>query len=162
MTLHYVISVHAKFLLLDFFCLWVCRPEECFWLNRKACYTVIKVKSWSLVTVVLAACCCFLVLFDSSWMFRSLCPFCSLTVFSLGGFPKLFPSGIGAFCSFHILQTKMHLTLLPVFSFGNRCVSSHPSSHTITSWECLSSILTFSWIIFPSESRASYVHSYTD
>ena len=69
-------------------------------------YTVIKVKSWSLVTVVLAACCWFLVLFDSSRMLRSLCLFCSLTVFSLGGFPKLFPSGIGLFVHFTFCKQK--------------------------------------------------------
>ena len=57
-------------------------------------------QSWRvrLVTAVLAACCCFLVIFDSSRTLRSLCPFCSLDVFSLGGFPKLFPSVVQAFC----------------------------------------------------------------
>lgn len=98
MTLHYVISVHTKFLLLGFSCLWVCGLEECFWLDRKACCTATKLKSSSLVTAVLAACCCFLVIFDSSRTLRSLCPFCSLDVFSLGGFPKLFPSVVQAFC----------------------------------------------------------------
>ena len=55
MTLHYVISVHTKFLLLGFSCLWVCGLEECFWLDRKACCTATKLKSSSLVTAVLAA-----------------------------------------------------------------------------------------------------------
>lgn len=59
MSLHYVVSVHMKFLLLGFSCLWVCWPEECFWLDCKASCTVTKLKSSSSVPVVLAACCCF-------------------------------------------------------------------------------------------------------
>lgn len=157
MTLHYVISVHAKFLL-GFFCLWVCRPEECFWLNLH-CH-----KGEELVLGHCSACCLLLIL-GIIWQQSDAQEFVSLLLsdcLQLGRVSQAFPIRHWAFCSFHILQTKMHLTLLPVFSFGNRCVSSHPSSHTVTSWECLFSILTFSWIIVPSESRASYVHSYTD
>lgn len=68
MTLHYVISVHTKFLLLGFSCLWVCGLEECFWLaalpqswrvrpRSVRCLLLAAVSWWYLTAVRLSGVC---------------------------------------------------------------------------------------------------------
>lgn len=147
--LYIVVSVHTVSFYLAFLIpLLVYVPEECFWLDCKASCTVTKLKIYPRVDPVVLAASLFLVIFDSSGTLRRFVSLLPLWMSSAWeGFPS-FPVRRSGFV-FTFCWTKMHFDSTNIH-FGNRCVSVLPSSHTITSWECLYSILTFSWMIFAS------------